>query len=72
MNFTAQEKTFMELINSSLVCFNEKRKKKLTVDYYVDGGNVARVSKNGNVLLSGISIEDAFYAVVGIIRFMEV
>ena len=69
---TDQEKRFMEVTENNISYFNDNHKEKLTVEYYVDNGNVARITKNGNTVMDLLSIESAFYAVAAIIRYTEV
>ena len=72
MNFTNQEKIFMELTKKNIEYFNQLGKAKLAVEYYVDNGNVVRIIKNGNTLMDLLTIEAAYYAVAAIIRYQEV
>lgn len=72
MNFTEREKAFIKNTESNISYFNASHKGKLEVEYYVDNGNVARIKKNGKIVLDLIPIEAAFYAIAGIIRYMEV
>lgn len=69
---TDQEKRFMDVTESNIAYFNDSHKEKLAVEYYVDNGNVARITKNGNTVLDLLSVEAAFYAVAAIIRYAEV
>lgn len=67
---TDQEKRFMETTESNLEYFNRNRKKgKIEVNYYVDGGNKADVIKDGCVILSCVTIENAYWTVAGIINY---
>ena len=72
MNFTEQEKRFIATTESNLDYFNSKHKAKLAVKYYVDNGNVARITKNGDTLMDLLSVEAAYYAIAAIIRYTEV
>ena len=71
MNFTEREKQFIATTKSNIEYFNSKYKGKLAVKYYVDNGNVARITKDGRTVLDLLTVEAAFYAVAAIIRFKE-
>lgn len=73
MNFTETEKRFMGITSRNIEYFNSSRRKgKLAVEYYVDNGNVARITKDGNTVMDLLTIEAAYYAVAAIIRYSEV
>lgn len=72
MNFTEQEKIFIAVTESNLEYFNSKHKEKLAVKYYVDNGNVVRITKNGNTVMDLLTVEAAYYAVAAIVRYTEV
>lgn len=72
MNFTEQEKRFIATTESNLEYFNSKHKAKLAVQYYVDNGNVVRITKNGNTVMDLLTVEAAYYAVAAIVRYTEV
>ena len=65
MNFSETEKTYISLTDRNLQFFNTGRRKKLTVQYYVDGGNRATV-KWGHVSVAvHLSIQEAHYFIWG-------
>ena len=72
MNFSNQEKIFIELTKKNIEYFNQFSKAKLAVEYYVDNGNVVRITKDGKTVMDLLTIEAAYYAVAAIIRFQEV
>ena len=72
MNFTDEERFFILGTKNNIDYFNANRRKgKLDVKYYVADGNKADVTKDGKVILSGVSIREAFYGVTAIINYEE-
>ena len=71
MSFTKEERIFKEILESNIEAFNaHKRKGKLAVEFVVDGGNRALVYSDGELLLN-VTIEQAWAAVAGIIRYQR-
>ena len=63
-------KRLLEIIESNLKFFNEnKRKKFLTVEHTVDGGDKWKILKGNITLVSDMSLEELYYAVAGIISY---
>lgn len=59
MNFDKHEKRYISLIESNLQFFNTGRRKRLTVYYYVDDGNRARVLWGGVTVAEHLTIQEA-------------
>ena len=72
MNYTKQEKLFIELTRSNIDHFNSTYNGNLAVEYYIDNGNVARITEEGKTVMDLLTVEAAFYAVAGIVRFHQV
>ena len=63
-------KRLLEIIESNLNYFNEnKRKKILTVEHTIEGGDQWKVLKGNITLVSDMSLEELYYAVAGIISY---
>lgn len=71
MNFSAEEKHYKELTESNLQFFNTGRKKLLTVHYYVDGGNKARIEWGHVTIADGLTVHEAHYFIWGFTRGRE-
>ena len=72
MNFNENEKRFMETIESNIRYYNGNRRKKiLGIKYYVEDGNKAKLTKDNRDFLTGMTIEQAYYAVAAITNYME-
>ena len=65
MNFSETEKSYISIIESNLQFFNTGRRKKLTIDYYIDSGNRARVRWGRVTVAEHLTIEQAHYFLWG-------
>lgn len=65
------EKVYLGLTDDNLKHYNAHHKAKLSVDYTADNGMCAKILKNGKVILSGMTIENVYYAVAAIINYQE-
>lgn len=71
MNLTTEEKIFVQLTKDNISYFNAIYNGNLAVEYYVDSGNVARITENGITVMDLLTIRDAFYAIAGIVRYHQ-
>lgn len=60
-----RERQFKELIDSNIKVYGI-----VTVEYYVDNGNRCDIyNTNGQVLVKGLTLENAYWTVLGIEQF---
>ena len=71
MNFDAQEKRYKELTESNLQFFNIGRRKKLSIHYYIDGGNKVRIEWGNVTIADGLTVHEAHIFVWGFTRGRE-
>ena len=63
-------KRLLDIIENNLNYFNEgKRKKFLTVEHTIDGGDKWKILKGNKTLVSDMTLEELYYAVAGIISY---
>lgn len=71
MNFNENEKRYISIIESNLKHFNQGRRKRLDVHYYIAGGNRALVLFAGSAVAADLTIQEAHYFVFGFIQGRE-
>lgn len=59
MNFNETEKRLVSIIESNLKHFNAGRRKRLAIEYYISGGNRARVLWGNVCVAEYLTIENA-------------
>lgn len=65
MNFNAEEKRIISIIEGNLQFFNTGRRKRLTIEYYIDSGNRARVLWGHVTVANNLTISEAHYFIWG-------
>lgn len=65
MNFSDSEKRYISIIESNLQFFNTGRRKKLTIEYYIDSGNRARVLWGHVTVAEHLTIEQSHHFIWG-------
>ena len=71
MNYTETEKRYIAIMENNAKHFNDGRRKKLMINYYVAGGNKVLVIYAGVTVAADLTIQEAHCFVWGFITGRE-